>query len=169
MSGEIQELTTQLADIRKNIAAWKEHEVLVTEKLTALGHFKKLENLLPEWYLITKKIAPLRDSESAMRKSIFSMAFPEPKEGTNSLKLADGYVLKGVYGFNRKIDNDVLTNIFEKLTEAEIPIDMLVKYKPEVKVTIYKELSEHQRKLFDECLTIEPASPSLKVEKPKRG
>lgn len=165
---EVQELVNQLGSIRANIDGWKEHEQLVKDKLVELGYFKEFGNLLAEWYLTTQAVLPLKEAESNMRKSIFSMAFPEPKEGTNSLKLADGYVLKGIYGYNRKVDNELLTNIFEKLVEAEIPIDMLVKYKPEVKVTIYKALSEQQRNLFDQCLTIEPGSPSLKIEKPKR-
>jgi hypothetical protein len=82
--------------------------------------------------------------------------------------LGNGWKLKAVYCMNRKIQDDLIFEAAEELVNAGIPLDTLVKYKPNLVSAIYNTLTTEQKNLFDQCLVIEPGSPTLKLEEPKR-
>jgi hypothetical protein len=166
---QIDELKLKLEGIRANIKAWKEHEELALQQLNEIGAFSDLNFMLSEWYIATNDLKPMKEAESELRKRIFAQAFPEPKEGTNKLPLADGYVLNSVYGYSRTVQEDVFGTIYNDMLEHDIPVDMLVKFKPELKVTIYKALNAEQKAIVDKCLVTKPSSPTLEIVKPKRG
>jgi hypothetical protein len=124
---------------------------------------------LSEWYKMAQDLRNLKAKESLLRKKIFESAFPDPKEGTNSYDLADGYVLKGQHVLNRDIDIGALDAMKSKLREQGVNPDNLVKYKPELKKAEYNKLTEEQKKLFDQCLIIKPGSPSLEIVLPAKN
>lgn len=124
---------------------------------------------LAEWYKMAQDLRNLKAKESLLRKKIFGSAFPDPKEGTNSYDLPDGYVLKGQHVLNRDIDIGALDALKPKLREEGMNPDNLVKYKPELKKAEYNKLTEEQKKLFDQCLIIKPGSPSLEIVLPAKN
>lgn len=124
---------------------------------------------LNEWYSLKEQLDVMKDRELNLRKQIFGEVFVNPTEGTNKFAIGDGFVLNGGYKLNRKIDNAVFQAMRPQLMEAGIRVDELVEYKPDLRTTIYKKMTDEQRALFDQCLTISPGTPSLEIVKPKRN
>ena len=123
---------------------------------------------LEEWYQLKLELKEVQERENALRKEIFTSAFPEAAEGTNTLELADGYVLKAVYPYTRKVDEAVLSNLHGQLKKLHISEDKLLKWKPELAITFYKTLTEEEKHVVDQFLIVKEGSPQLEVVLPKR-
>lgn len=121
-----------------------------------------------EWYNLTKELERIKERELQLRNKIAAAYFAIPNEGVNNYPLSDGWVLKMNYKINRTVDKASLEQFVQKLREEHIPVDDLIKLKPELAVTEYKKLTEDQRKLFDNVLVIKAGTPSLEVVLPKR-
>jgi hypothetical protein len=126
--------------------------------------------LLEEWRLAKAEadsVKPILAKEQELRKQVFAAFYPAPKEGTNTLDLAEGWKLKGVYKLDRKIDEAALPAVTEQLREMGVNADILVKWSPGLKTATYKELTAEQRAVFDQALTVKPGSPTLELVAPK--
>lgn len=127
-------------------------------------------DLINSWANLRKQIAnikPIVDEEMKLRKEIFSSMFPTPAEGVNDSPLHSGWVLKGTYKLDRKIDEAALPAAMEQLRALGVVADKLVAYKPSLVTSVYKELTAEQRVIFDTALEIKPASPTLELNPPK--
>jgi hypothetical protein len=142
------------------------------------GEIEQLTNEdLIKWSNLATELALVKAQEMALRKRIFKFCFTAPKEGTNklidaiakALGIADGWVLKGNYKLNRKIDDAVLKALENDFKEKGIRVSEVIKWKPELSVSEYRTLTEEQRKFFDQCLIITPGSPELEIVLPKRA
>lgn len=139
---------------------------------------------LAQWYETKKQLDALKAKEMLLRTRIFRFYFPEPKEGTNTVVLPDTYQLKGTRVVNRKIVDEAMQALCHrptigmdghgnalygpsKLEAAGIRTDMLIKWKPELAITIYRELTAEQQHLVDQMLLIDDGSPQLKIDPPK--
>lgn len=123
---------------------------------------------LDEWYKMAQQLKKLRASEILLRKAIFGKCFLSPKEGTNNYKLADDFVLKGVYSLERNVDEALLDERLTVMREAGIDTDALFVYKPRLAKSEYNTLTAEQQHLVDQVLIIKPGSPSLEIAKPKK-
>jgi len=126
--------------------------------------------LLEEWRLAKAEadaVKPIIAKEQELRKQVFAAFYPTPKEGTNTLDLAEGWKLKGVYKLDRKIDEAALPAVTEQLREMGVNADTLVKWTPSLKTAIYKELTAEQRAVFDQALIIKPGLPTIELVAPK--
>ena len=127
------------------------------------------QNDLVEWYNLKvqlKAMKALADKEMLLRKKIFGGLFPKPTEGVNAHTMPDGYIVKGTYKIDRKIEIAVLKSCTESFIERGVSPDSLVEYKPELCLSAYRKLTEEQAAIFDECLIIKPASPELVIVPP---
>ena len=113
------------------------------------------------------KVNPIIEKEQALRKEVFDLFFPAPTEGTNKFDLPEGWVLKGTYKIDRKVDEQAVPAITEALRGMGVNVDLLVTYEPKLKTATYKELTAEQRVVFDQALTIKPGSPTLELVPPK--
>jgi len=123
---------------------------------------------LSTWYNLQLELKRIKAAEILLRTKIFNSIFTKPKEGTNSFELSEGYVLKGKYTLNREIDIGTFQALRQQFEEAGIYPDSLIKWEPDLKIKEYRELTEEQMKLFDQCLIIKPGSPALEIVLPKR-
>lgn len=123
---------------------------------------------LEEWYVLQDKIAKLKASEMLLRTKIFKFFFPTPVEGTNTAELPDGFALKGQYKIQRDIDQGAFEALKDRLREAGINADKLVRWKPELTMKEYRALTEEERQLADQFLIVKPGAPSLEIVQPKR-
>lgn len=105
-----------------------------------------------------------------------------------------GYDLKLEFSYDRKIDEQQLTalralkvkDMLEQLKNLgfpvdsyapddlvvdalKLPLDKLIRYKPELVTKEWRTLTEEQHKIFDRILEIKPASPQLNIEMNKVG
>lgn len=126
--------------------------------------------LLEEWRRAKAEadaVKPIIAKEQELRKQVFAAFYPDPKEGTNTLDLAEGWKLKGVYKLDRKIDEAALPAVTEQLREMGVNADTLVKWSPNLKTATYKELTAEQRAVFDQALIIKPGLPAIELVAPK--
>lgn len=124
---------------------------------------------LNAWHSACEELTKIKEKELALRKKISAFFFPNPTEGTNKAPLADGWIIKLTHVVNRTIDMAAVTNLGEEFTAAGIRTDVLIKYKPEVSISNYRSMTEAQRNLFDQALTLRPGTPQVEIVKPKRG
>lgn len=122
-----------------------------------------------DWAAINVQLGKLKAQEMLLRMKIFKTMFPLPVEGTNSVPLTDGYVLKAKYPISRKVLVDVLAAQTKELKEAGIKLGELIVNKPELSVSAYRKLTADELKLFDQVLEIKPGSPQLEIVLPKRA
>ena len=123
---------------------------------------------MERWYVVQNQLTKLKNEEQLLRRKIFEGKFLDPKEGTNSLDLGDGFVLKGKRVINRTVDEAAFKASLEELAKNGIATDQIVKYKPELVTSEYRTLTEEQRQLFDCVLIIKDGMPGLEIVKPKR-
>jgi hypothetical protein len=125
--------------------------------------------LVAEWFEAKKKLDYYKEEEINLRKTIFGRYFSEPKEGTNKVPLNDGSgaFLIGKYVINRQVDPGSLQALYalERADETVVllPLDRLIKSKPELVVSEYRSLNANQRDFFDRCLIIKPGIPQLEI------
>ena len=128
------------------------------------------EDDLIEWDRLKKELQAVKAKEILLRMKIFNFYFPEPKEGTNSIPLAEGWVLKAVAGYDRKVDIGAWPAIQAALREAGITHpEALVKYDPLLVVSEYRTLTEEQLHIMDQALIIKPSSPQMEIVLPKKA
>lgn len=131
-----------------------------------------------DWYQIQDQLARLKAQEVILRCKLFKHHFPTPKEGTNDLELGpllvaagipdDGRVLKGGHTINRTVDEAALLVLAPAFTENKIPVDKLIKRKPELAKGEYNKLTKEEKQLFDQALIVKPGTPSLEVVLPAK-
>ncbi len=124
---------------------------------------------LNTWSSLTQQLAALKAQEMLLRMKIFRGKFPNPVEGTNTVPLAEGWVIKATYPIGRKPDLALLIARAQELREKGVPVDTLIKSVPEVVISEYRKITPEQRHLFDQILEIKPGSPQMEITLPKRA
>ena len=120
-----------------------------------------------EWLEKKAELARVKAKESILRQKIIKTFFSAPKEGTNTFELGNDYKLKYGHKLTREVDEPMLTNLLAALKEKGINVDDLIERKPSLKVKPWRDLSEEQHQVFDQCITTKPASGTLEFVKPK--
>lgn len=132
---------------------------------------------LSEWYRLKDQLASVKAAEMLLRTKIYKGLFKDPKEGTNSLPLAEGWVIKAKRVINRDIDlaslnvNSIVdpATQMSRLSSHGIHPEQLVKWKPELVTVAYRALTAEQMEIFNECLTIKDGSPSIEIVLPAKA
>jgi len=117
---------------------------------------------LAKWQQLSDTIKVLQDQERALREGIFNGTFPDPKEGVNSIELADGRVLKGTFKINRSVDQEAAAALPEEVRER------FFRVKYDLRTTVYKDLSAAERKKLDRYITAKPGLPTLQIVPAKK-
>lgn len=124
---------------------------------------------LIEWETCKADLAKLKSKEALLRNRIFSHYFPDPKEGTNSAPLAEGWLLKATYPISRKVDLGALraaTAEDGRFTLAKFDANPLVDWEPSVNMTAYRALPPDLKTMFEEALIIKPGMPQMEIMQP---
>ncbi len=130
-------------------------------------------SLAAQWYSAKKAADKAVAAEKALRAELVALAFPNGlSEGAkNKADLPESWQLSVTGVVNRTVDEAALGATLELIKEKTgVVIDPadLIRYKPELKVSAYKELGEDVKKLFDNALVIKDGSPQVEVKLPKR-
>lgn len=131
--------------------------------LTAITSNDTLLADLSEWNRLRNELAALKQKEMLLRKALWTRMFAEPVEGTNKFDLGDGFEVSGTHKIERKVDLASYQNLVEHLRHEGVPVDTLVKWKPELAISEYRKLNEDQAKKFDHILIISEGSPSMEI------
>lgn len=121
---------------------------------------------LYDWSKLREQLAALKDREETLRRELFADFFPAAEEGVNDEELGEGYVLKGTYKINRKLDEAALPAIL-KMLPASVA-DKVIHYKPGLVLAEYRKLKPVHKKILDEVVTASPGLPTLEIVAPKK-
>lgn len=129
-------------------------------------------------YELQEQLAQVKAAEAMLRRRIFDHFFPTPVEGSkeNKYPLNDGTgaILQADYKINRSVLEPELDAYKAAIKDPnanlpKLPLNKLVKYKPELVKAEYNKLTEEERKACDTFLNIKPGMPEVSVVIPKRG
>jgi len=100
----------------------------------------------------------LKAKELKLRKELCVDIF-DGRVGVEKKKFTeDGFNINAENKVTYKLDPDSTTMMFSEFTDGDREA---IKWKPELKMKEYKKISEGS--LLHECITIKPATPTLKV------
>jgi hypothetical protein len=132
------------------------------------------------WQQASTQLSELKEKELALRQELVDTVMdPEKAEGSQSFKLGNGWSLTAGRSIYYKVEKDAIEPLLE-LLPTDIG-DTLIKWKPDVSVTAYKNalpayrnaLPADKQKQLTEALvaaiTITPGSPTLKLNPPKEA
>ena len=117
---------------------------------------------LERWAELRESIKHLTDEEKSLREELFTASFPNPKEGTNKVQLADGRILKGHYRIYRKVMPLDYEQLDERLQAACFEL------KPSLKIKPYRALSLPDMAAADRALYIKAGLPGLELVEAKK-
>lgn len=133
--------------------------------------------VINEWREAQAVLAKAKETELRLRNEILAGAFGfNPtvlREGTENYPLLEGFKLKAVFKANYKLNNTddavdkALTKIEKAGPEGAFIAGRLVKWKPELSVSEYRNLEPKYQKIIDDVLTISEGTPSLELVAPK--
>lgn len=125
-------------------------------------------NTLAEWFNAKKELAALKSKEALLRSSIVKHFFPTLVEGTNKQfddeLLGSNFRIVAKVPYTREVDAGILEALVPQMREKKIPVEKLFRWKPEIELKEYRKLTEEERHLVDQCLTIKEGSPQVAIE-----
>lgn len=125
---------------------------------------KKIENLITKWIEADRECAKWSAEEMRLRKELAEALFPNPVEGANNkVRVGHGKAIQMTHKINRRVDKKVLDELREKPNIAPLIADV-IKYKPELEIKKFKELSADDVKLLAPAITETPGAPSLELK-----
>lgn len=148
---------------------------------------KSLFDVLAEWEKAAADLEEAKPREMALRKQVMSLAFANPKIGTNDYPLNNGYVLKAQHKVTRKfiIPNDLksphpdneptLSDAVDRMVEELRRCDnegafvaaRLVKWEPKLVDKEYNSLTDKYKAIVDHYIETKNATPLVEIKAPK--
>jgi hypothetical protein len=123
--------------------------------------------LLQEWNEAKEQLKHWQQKESELRDTLVKGLFDSSKtEGTDTLILSGEWKLKVTrkLSYNLSNANDGLVNILQTL--PSVITQNLIRWKPDLNLSLFRKLDEPMRNLFTPVLTIKPSKPSLELIAP---
>lgn len=122
-----------------------------------------MEAALTAWDEAKRNMDAWTIKERALRQQIFAVAFPEPKVGTNKLKISHGMALIGDYRINYRIDKPLLEAMANDPKIVPV-IAEVIAYRPEVKDGAWRKLPTTDKMLIAEAITETPGLPGIELK-----
>lgn len=136
--------------------------------------------ILSAWYEANAELQAIKYRETQLRMMAFQKYFPDPKEGTNSQELGDGFLLKADHKFNYKLGKFIKNDAGEKIDGLEDALtryekdvkdknagERLVRWEPDISITEYKKVKDTPGfRQIAPFLSIKPGMPTLSVLAP---
>lgn len=146
---------------------------------------KERDKLLEQWRKEDAIVAAAKAAEMETRTKLVTLLFdPAKDEGTETLELGNGWKVKAQKKLNYTLGNsradpkfkdveaalDTIESLPE-IAEASFIAERLVRWKPELTLTEYRNLNTDARyakikEIIDRVLTVKPGSPSLELIEP---
>lgn len=125
--------------------------------------------LLGLWRAAQDNLSTAKEEEMHYRMLLARVTFgDDPKEGTTSHVFGDPKDKKAAKltisaKINRSIDEAAIGHVLATLRETIGPVaDTVVRYKPELSITAWRELTDTQKEILAPAITAKPGTPSLK-------
>jgi hypothetical protein len=155
--------------------------IIMTKTAAPVNPFPTLESaerdrLLQEWQQAKEMLDGLKETEMSLRKAVIKNLFPACAEnpdtsGTYNYELGNGFIAKAVFKLSYKVSDEAALHAEDALTklgnDGPFVADRIFKWKPDLSLTEYKQLSEAHKKIVDHALTVSPGTPSFEISAPK--
>lgn len=130
------------------------------------------DKLLQQWEQSKSDLEVAKLAEMDQRKLVVAFAFdPNKEKGTERIPLENGYELKAVkkinYNVNQETVNAVLDELEAQGDEAKFIAERVIKWKAELSVSEYNDLSDKYKAIIDKCVTTSDGAPTLEIVPPK--
>lgn len=114
-----------------------------------------------DWLELSNKLKKTKADELKMRKELCADIFGmTPAPAKKKFVTESGYEVKAESNVNHKLDKDVVNQLFKDFTDAD---KNALKFIPDLVMKFYKTLPEDS--ILHEAVTVNPSTPTLKVEK----
>lgn len=154
-----------------------------TQTLASPAESSSFYTLIAEWEDAKSQVEESSAKELRLRNELIASGFdPAKVEGSESIKLGNGWILKSVkklyYSVNKGDDLDAFEQFCHKAQLDEVPKSLL-RWKPEVNVSTYKDalpmltsqmpgsIRSEFTKLLANLITVKPGQASLELVAPK--
>lgn len=126
------------------------------------------QELIEKWFVAKTNANRFKEEELSLRNEIVLTLFPQDKEEgvLGMIELPEGFQLKASKSQNYNLKNDeqqveAICALLDKTTAG-----LVVRWKPELAIGVYKKLPKETQELFNGCLTIKSSQPTLEIVKP---
>jgi hypothetical protein len=131
--------------------------------------------IINQWHKLKSSLAQVKQDHKADTELEFKLRakiktfFEDVCEGTkNVLQLGNGYSLKMKQGYTRKVDTATVVSLAESMAQLDIPVSMLFKVRYDLDLTVYRKLTDEQKKLVDQAITLTEDAPTIELIEPKK-
>lgn len=135
------------------------------EDFAIINQWHKLKSQLAQVKLDNKADTELEFKLRAKVKTFFTDVCEGAK---NVLELGNGYSLKMKQGYTRKVDTATVVSLSEAMAQMNIPISMLFKVRYDLDLAVYRKLTDEQKKLVDQAITLTEDAPTIELVEPKK-
>jgi len=131
------------------------------------------DTLISKWLEAQAASKAAVETERLLRVQVMQSFFPEkqPDEGTVNEELGNGYKLKFVFKQNITLNKDKVEDALSEIErlgeDGKFIAGRLIKFKPELSLTEYKQLEPKMKKIIDKVITSKPGSPTIEFIEPK--
>lgn len=130
---------------------------------------QEAQKAFEDWQRAVDALAQWKAYELSLRRIVGEYYFPDARpDGHHTLKLAEGWSLTFDTKMNRTLENKrgetskVASQLPPEVAEKTIG------WKPSLKMTGYKKLTDEQKALVDSVMTSKPGTPTLTLVPPKK-
>lgn len=121
--------------------------------------------LIQEWQRSKNTLELAKSCESQLREKVIAAFVPTVKEGATTVKCG-GVTVKVTGKVNRTLDEAALEAVMPQLPERYRVVGhegSLISYAPKFSLDVYRKMSDEERKIFDQALTIKEGASTLEV------
>lgn len=134
------------------------------------------DEVLMQWQQAKQQLDAAKAKELELRNTIVNelgLFDPSKEKGTERYKLGNGWELKAEKKLNwttyAEIGGVHIETALDEIakTAGRMAADELVKFKPEIKISIYEKLTPDEQRIINPFLSYKPGTPSLELIAPK--
>ena len=137
----------------------------------------KQDKLVADWVKAKNELDSAKAIEAELRRlvavEVYGYDENALKSGTENIELGAGFKLKGEFKLNHTLNNkdDAVDKMLSKLEksreEGKFIAERLVKFKPELSVTEYKNLTPKLKAIVDTVVTVKSSMPTITLVEAK--
>jgi len=113
------------------------------------------------WQLAKEALTSAKEQESAARDRAIDLIFPTRQEGATTIEITPTHSVTCTQPYTRSVDPDELKKVLKSFPRGSRK--KLIKEKPTLIKKAYDALDTAGKTIFDDCLTVKPGKPSLKI------
>lgn len=124
-----------------------------------------------KWFAANEVLRKARAEEMELRLAAIAAVYPPDileHTGAFNAELVDESVLKCVIRANAKVDGKKIKAALDKLraigADGVLLAERLVKWTPEASIAEFKKLTDKQRRIFKDVITVAGGAPSLELK-----